>query len=102
MWVKDAYEDDGNGNKVYGTDKALAEAVKYGIKMIDKSVEDIFSYASALKGFKRYQRWGLLRGMGKRKRRKSPLLGQRICPDGGRDIVRDSRPIRDGKIHEYL
>lgn len=84
------------------TEKALKEGIKYAVKMAGKDPEQILDKAALLSGKKRFQRWGSLRGFGKRKKKKGEVIGERSCPDGGKDVIRDTRPIRENRIHEYF
>ena len=72
---------------------AVSEITKYITKMDEETPpEAILTYVEALKGKQRTQRYGLFRKLYERPEKvRKEVLGVRVCRDGGKDLIRESR-----------
>ena len=86
VWIEQAYNDD-QGDLDAG--KAVFEAIKYTTKTYSLTPERLVDYGQAIKGRRRFTRYGSFRG--RQTRRERTLIGVRVSPDGGRDAVFDTR-----------
>ncbi len=86
VWIDEAYNED-QGDLDAG--KAVFEAIKYTTKTYSLTPERLVDYGQAIKGRRRFTRYGAFRGH--QARRERTPIGIRVSPDGGRDAVFDTR-----------
>lgn len=86
VWIEEAYNDD-QGDLDAGN--AVFEAIKYTTKTYSLTPERLVDYGQAIKGRRRFTRYGAFRGH--QARRERTPIGIRVSPDGGRDAVFDTR-----------
>ena len=85
VWIEDAYtSEEGNLDE----HAAVKESVKYTTKMFDISPDLMLEYGKILKGKKLFGRHGFRR---KKQKRKRTPIGIRVSPDGGKDVIFDTR-----------
>ena len=86
VWIEQAYNDD-RGDLDAG--KAVFEAIKYTTKTYSLTPEQLIDYGQAIKGRRRFTRYGAFRN--RQQKRERTVIGVRVNPDKGKDVIFDTR-----------
>ena len=86
VWIEQAYNDD-QGDLDAG--KAVFEAIKYTTKTYSLTPERLVDYGQAIKGRRRFTRYGSFRN--RQQKRERTVIGIRVNPDKSKDVIFDTR-----------